>query len=95
MAKKGNSKSIRLSDEVLAYIESYEGKGFNEKFENIILFAMKTEGERKKRVEYLDRQIAEKQHEIQMLVTRHNNFTDQLRQMVQGYMYSDLNKRLY
>lgn len=60
MAKKNNSKSVRLSDEVLSYIENYEGDGFNQKFENIILYAMKTEDERKSRIQFYDDLIDDK-----------------------------------
>ena len=59
-AKKNNSKSVRLSDEVLSYIENYEGDGFNQKFENIILYSMRTEKERKQRIQDYDDLIAEK-----------------------------------
>lgn len=94
-AKKRSSKSIRLSDEILSYIEAYEGEGFNAKFENIILYAMKTEEQRKKRIAALDREISEKEQEVRQLIARHNSFTDQLRDMVRQYMYSDLNKHLW
>lgn len=67
MASKPNSKSIRLSNEVLEYINEFEGKGFNEKFENIILYAMKTEIERKKRVAELDKLISTRSQELQKL----------------------------
>jgi len=67
MASKSNSKSIRLSNEVMEYINEYEGKGFNEKFENIILFAMKTEIERKKRVAELDKLISARSQELQAI----------------------------
>lgn len=43
MAKKNNLKSIRLSDEVMEYILSFEGNGFNQKLENLVLFCMKEE----------------------------------------------------
>lgn len=67
MASKSNSKSVRLSNEVVEYINEYEGKGFNEKFENIILFAMKTEIERKKRVAELDKLISARSQELQAI----------------------------
>ena len=67
MASKCNSKSVRLSNEVMEYINEYEGKGFNEKFENIILYAMKTEIERKKRVEELDKLISARSQELQAI----------------------------
>ena len=34
---KNVSKSVRLSEKVFNYINDYEGQGFNQKFENIIL----------------------------------------------------------
>ena len=67
MASKTNSKSIRLSNEVMEYINEYEGTGFNEKFENIILFAMKTEIERKKRIAELDKLISARSQELQAI----------------------------
>ncbi|WP_411337023.1 hypothetical protein [Ruminococcus gauvreauii] len=61
MAKKTNSKSVRMTDEVLTYVESMEGDGFNQKFENMVLYAMKTEEDRKRQIQYLDDRIAGKQ----------------------------------
>lgn len=58
--KKNNAKSVRMTDEVLAYVESQEGDGFNQRFENMVLFAMKTEEDRKKRIAYLDEEIQRK-----------------------------------
>lgn len=60
MSKKSNAKSIRLSDRVMNYIESYRGNGFNEKFENIILDAMESEDERIATLERYDKYIQEK-----------------------------------
>ena len=51
MAKPIN-KSIRLSEEVFGYIDSYPGDGFNDKLENIVLFAMKNEDVLKERIRY-------------------------------------------
>lgn len=61
---KSNSKSIRLSDEVMEYINNYEGNGFNEKFENIILYAMRTEDDRKRRIKSLDCLIQEQEQQL-------------------------------
>lgn len=54
---KSISKSIRMTDEVNNYIVNYRGNGFNEKFGNIVLDAMKEESERVKRLEELDKRI--------------------------------------
>lgn len=58
--RKSINKSVRLTPKVYNYIESYQGNGFNEKFENIILEAMELEAERKKRIQVLDGMIADK-----------------------------------
>lgn len=64
---KTNNKSIRLNDKVFNYIINYEGDGFNQKFENIILYAMETEADRKKRISELDKLIQLKYEEIEEL----------------------------
>jgi hypothetical protein len=40
---KNNMKSIRMTDEVLKYVDGFVGTGFNEKFENLVLFCLKEE----------------------------------------------------
>ncbi|MFW5629641.1 MAG: hypothetical protein ACOCNB_02490 [Acetivibrio ethanolgignens] len=75
---KNNSKSIRLSDKVLFYIEKFEGKGFNEKFENIILYAMESENVRRKRIETLDKLIKEKEKNLQELSSRYYDLSSRL-----------------
>ncbi|WP_095176005.1 MULTISPECIES: hypothetical protein [Blautia] len=57
---KNNAKSVRMTDAVLAYVESMDGKGFNEKFENMVLYAMKTEKDREHHIAILDDEIARK-----------------------------------
>lgn len=62
MAKKVNLKSVRLSDQVMDYVINFEGEGFNQKFENLVLFCMEQEESKKQRITLLDQQIA-KQYE--------------------------------
>lgn len=69
---KNNPKSVRMTDAVLAYVEAQDGDGFNQKFENMVLFAMKTEQDRKNRIAYLDAEIARKQDILQSLQTMDN-----------------------
>lgn len=59
-APKNNAKSVRMTDDVLAYVQSMDGKGFNEKFENMVLYAMKTEKDRERHIAILDDEIARK-----------------------------------
>lgn len=67
-SKKNISKSIRISEEVFAYIDKSPGKGFNEKFENIILEAKQTEAERKKRLAGLERDINKAIHKREIIL---------------------------
>lgn len=64
---KNVQKSIRISEDVLKYIEKQEGNGFNEKLCNMVLYCMEHEAEIKKRVkaaekrlEFVEKQISEK-----------------------------------
>lgn len=66
MAKIG--KSIRVSQKVLNYIETYKGEGFNEKFENIITDAMESESKRKEKIKQLDKQIADKENQYRKIM---------------------------
>lgn len=76
-SNKSISKSIRLTEELYNYIDGYHGDGFNQKFENIILDAMFTEAERRKKLADLNRQISalelefeSKQKKVQFLVSK-------------------------
>lgn len=60
MSKKSNLKSVRISDEVMEYIFSCPGEGFNQKFENIVLFCMSEEERKRKICDSLDAEIEDK-----------------------------------
>lgn len=62
---KNNQKCVRMSDEVLQYIEKFPGDGFNQKFENAVLYFKKTESEYKKRLAQLEKEIRARQATIQ------------------------------
>ena len=65
MAKKNNLKSIRLSDQVMDYVINFEGDGFNQKFENLVLFCMEQEETKKQRLESLDQQITKQYKKLE------------------------------
>ena len=72
--KKNVQKSIRISEEVAAYIEKQEGNGFNEKFCNMVLYCMEHEAEIKKKVanaekrlKVVEKQINEKNKLLEQL----------------------------
>lgn len=77
MAKKNNLKSIRLSDQVMDYVINFEGDGFNQKFENLVLFCMEQEESKKQRITLLDQQIArqyKKLYALQQLSSKQLSF---------------------
>lgn len=61
---KNISKSVRLSNEVYDYVNDFDGEGFNQKFENIVIFCMKSEAERKKNLDSIDRLIKSRSEEL-------------------------------
>lgn len=67
MAKKVNLKSVRLSDQVMDYVINFEGEGFNQKFENLVLFCMEQEESKKQRIALLDQQIAKQYKKLDVL----------------------------
>ena len=67
MAKKNNLKSVRLSDQVMDYVINFEGDGFNQKFENLVLFCMEQEEFKKQRITLLDQQIAKRYKKLYAL----------------------------
>ena len=60
---KNISKSVRLSDKVYNYILSFEGDGFNQKFENLVIFAMEQEDKKRKQLADLDKLISTRTEE--------------------------------
>ena len=67
MSKKVNLKSVRLSDQVMDYVINFEGEGFNQKFENLVLFCMEQEESKKQRILLLDQQIAKQYKKLYAL----------------------------
>ena len=67
MAKKNNLKSVRLSDPVMDYVINFEGDGFNQKFENLVLFCMKQEEDKKQTIAWLDQQIVKRYKKLDAL----------------------------
>ena len=67
MAKKNNLKSVRLSDQVMDYVINFEGDGFNQKFENLVLFCMEQEETKKQKIAFLDQQIIKQYKKLDIL----------------------------
>ena len=79
---KNISKSVRLSQKVFDYINAFEGDGFNQKFENIILFAMEQEQDKRKRVEELDSLISLRSDELNKLNANLNKARSEARKFL-------------
>ena len=67
MAKKNNLKSVRRSDQVMDYVITVEGDGFNQKFENLVLFCMEQEETKKQKIAFLDQQIVKQYKKLNAL----------------------------
>ena len=67
MAKKSNLKSVRLSDQVMDYVINFKGDGFNQKFENLVLFCMEQEETKKQKIAFLDQQIVKQYKKLDAL----------------------------
>ncbi len=63
--KKSNAKSVRMSDNVLGYVEGFEGNGFNEKFENMVLYFMENDKKLKERIIYSEKKLRSLETDIQ------------------------------
>ena len=64
MDKKNISKSVRLTEEVFKLVDNYQGDGFNQKFENLVLDYFHSVTTRKEKLKALDKEIKAKQNTI-------------------------------
>ncbi len=62
--KKSNAKSVRMSDNVLGYVEGFEGNGFNEKFENMVLYFMENDKKLKERISSSEKRLKFLEYDI-------------------------------
>lgn len=64
---KCNLKSVRMTDKVYEYVQTFQGEGFNQKFENMVLYFMEHEKQKRETIMELDKQIAEKSRDLRKL----------------------------
>jgi len=76
-----NMKSVRLSNEALAIVESAEGSGFNDKFENLIFAYSNTIPDRLARLAAIDNQISAKKKELEALQALGNKVSFMVQQL--------------
>ena len=72
--KKNVQKSIRISEEVAAYIEKQEGNGFNEKLCNMVLYCMEHEAEIKKKISSAEKRL----NVVEKQINEKNKLLEQL-----------------
>lgn len=89
MSKKSNLKSVRISDEVMTYILNFDGVGFNQKFENLVLFCMAQEKQKRELLASLDRDISKKYVRLNAL----RQLESQVTRM--SYMITDTETQLH
>lgn len=65
---KPHQKSIRFSDTVNKYILSFDGEGFNEKLDTLVLHCLKDEDDRKQRIKDLDKLMIEKRKQYEKMI---------------------------
>ena len=95
MAKKNNLKSVRLSDQVMDYVINFEGDGFNQKFENLVLFCMEQEETKKQKIAFLDQQIVKQYKKLDALGQLMSEIRDVRRVLTHlEWRTNDLNKLL-
>ena len=64
---KNIQKCVRMTEEIFCYLDNYKGNGFNEKFENLVLFALVEENAKKKRLLELDAEIVQREKKLRLL----------------------------
>jgi len=64
MAKKLINKSICITDDVNAYIESYRGNGFDEKLKNLVLDYQEGEKEIQRVIDYKKKELQDVTFEL-------------------------------
>ena len=71
-----------MTQEVFDYVNAAPGKGFNDKFENIILEAKRGESDRKKELSDLEKQIKRLQRKESLLFQEYNSLSNFFRDFV-------------
>ena len=71
---KDVQKSVRLSQEVYEYVESADGKSFNDKLNCLLLDAKNGEAQRAKRIQEYDKRIQRQEEKMEKLFEQESEF---------------------
>lgn len=75
------AKSVRIPEDIFDYINDYSGKGFNQKYVNIIRDARDSEPQRNARLAELNQQILEREKYIQEIGKQFDKMASDLRSL--------------
>lgn len=74
-------KSIRMTEQIYKVIDDFEGKGFNEKFQNFVLHAIESEDNRQVKLQRLDKEIAERERTLDGMKSKIDDTVKSLREI--------------
>ncbi len=81
MATKNNIRSIRMSDQVMEYIEAQQGDNFTAKFEAMILRCMWELPAKEEQIKKLDKEIAQKRKQLYDMSDQAGKLSSTIRQI--------------
>lgn len=79
---KDVQKSVRLSQEVYEYVESADGKSFNDKLNCLIMDAKRSEADLLERIQRYDERIEQEEAELLRCMKHKEDFMDMQRKAV-------------
>ena len=91
MAKKGNIRSMRFSDEILEIIESQPGETFTAKFEHLVTRCVMELPRKKKELQQVQDQIGQERRRLQNIRDQRTTIEQQFRCM-KNYMSNYINQ---
>ncbi|TEB13555.1 hypothetical protein Psfp_03419 [Pelotomaculum sp. FP] len=73
--KKCHMKSVRMTPTVFSYVEKHQGDGFNDKFQNLIIFCMKALPDLEKKIKEREKYLSE----LNATISKNQNISNNLR----------------
>ena len=91
MAKKGNIRSMRFSDEILEIIESQPGETFTAKFESLVSRCMMELPRKEQELQQVQDQISQERRRLRNIRDQRTTIEQQFRCM-ENYMNNYINQ---
>ena len=91
MAKKGNIRSMRFSDEILEIIESQPGETFTAKFEHLVTRCIMELPRKEQELQQVQDQISQERRRLRNIQDQRTTIQQQFRCM-ENYMGSYINQ---